>query len=76
MEDWAERRRLYAFFIPRSTNVFDLKTKLEHEFGLPYEQTQVYFDNFELEQSVYLTDILDCAVNEDDILTMICTSKP
>jgi hypothetical protein len=49
MEDWAERRRLYAFFVPRTTNVFDLKTKLESEFGLPYEQTQVYFEYNELE---------------------------
>ena len=45
VQDWAEQNRLYAFFVARSCNVYDLKKKLETEMGIPFDGTQVYFQN-------------------------------
>ena len=45
VEDWAERNRLYAIFVTKSCNVYDLKRKLDAEMGLSFDTTQVYFQN-------------------------------
>ena len=44
-EEWTDRNRLYAVFVQKQSSVFDLKTKLEEQLGLPFDRTEVFFDN-------------------------------
>ena len=38
-EEWTDRNRLFAVFVPKTCSVFDLKARLEDELGLPFDQT-------------------------------------
>ena len=44
--------------------------------ALPFDHTQVYFDNKLLDHGLYLSDIPDADVTQDSILTVICNGKP
>ena len=37
--DWAELNRLYALFVAKSCNIYDLKRRLDSEMGLPFDNT-------------------------------------
>ena len=53
-----------------------MKTKLEEELSLPFDDTEVYFDNKMIEQNVYVTEVPKADISGDSILTVICTGKP
>lgn len=44
-EEWTDKNRLYALFIAKTSNVYDLKARLEDEISLPFENTEIYFEN-------------------------------
>ena len=44
-EEWTDRNRFYALFVAKTSSVYDLKTRLDEEFGFPFDQTEVYFEN-------------------------------
>ena len=75
-EEWTDKNRFYALFVAKTSSIFDLKTRLDEEFGFPFEQTEVYFENRMLDQTAYLTKIPNADVSHDSILSVICTGKP
>ena len=36
-EEWTDKNRFYALFVAKTSSVFDLKTRLDEEFGFPFE---------------------------------------
>lgn len=75
-EEWTDKNRLYALFIAKTSNVYDLKARLEDEISLPFENTEIYFENTVLDQTTYLTEIPGANLSQDSILTVICNGKP
>ena len=76
LEEWTDRKRLYALFTSKQSSIYDVKAKLEEELGLPFDDTQVYFDNKLLDQTAYLEVLHGPHDLQDSILTVICSGKP
>ena len=75
-EEWTDKNRLYALFIAKTSNVYDLKARLEDEISLPFDKTEIYFENIFLDQTAYLKEIPGANLSQDSILTVICNGKP
>mmetsp|Transcript_36435 Transcript_36435/g.44544 ORF Transcript_36435/g.44544 Transcript_36435/m.44544 type:complete len:213 (+) Transcript_36435:292-930(+) len=75
-EEWSDRHRLYAIFVPKTCSVLELKNLVDDQFGLAFDGLQVYFENKMLEHGTYLKEIPEADVTQDSILTVVSTLKP
>jgi len=68
-------RKLYAFFVSKNSNMFDVKEKLKREFGFEANQVKFYFKYQEIKDSSYVLDIPEFDI-EEDILLAITLGQP
>jgi hypothetical protein len=78
IQEWTDLKRLYAFFVPRTCSVYDLRTRLEEELSLPYDSTHIYFSNKYQDQTTTLLEIPQFTLSNNayNILTVICSAPP
>ena len=68
-------RKLYAFFLSKNANMFDVKEKVKVDFGFDMSQVKVYFQYQELKDTMYLMDVDDFDI-EEDFLIVITNGPP